>query len=42
MMVGGESRGKDGSRWDGWGLEEPSKRPVGEFVSSKFLDPFSK
>ena len=26
---GGGSRGKDRGQWDGWGLEEPSKRPAG-------------
>ena len=26
-MIGGGSRGKDRGQWDGWGLEEPSKRP---------------
>ena len=28
MMIGGGSRGTDRSQWNGWGLEEPSKRPV--------------
>ena len=28
MMIGGGSRGKDRDQWDGWGLEEPSKRPA--------------
>ena len=28
MMIGGGSRGKDRGQWDGWGLEEASKRPV--------------
>ena len=32
MMIGGGSRGKDRGQWDGWGLEEVSKRPAGEAV----------
>ena len=27
-MIGGGSRGKDRGQWDGWGLEEASKRPT--------------
>ena len=30
MIIGGGSRDKDGGQWDGWGLEEASKRPAGE------------
>ena len=28
MMIGGGSRGKDRGQWDGWRLEETSKRPA--------------
>ena len=28
MMIGGGSWAKDRGQWDGWGFEEPSKRPA--------------
>ena len=28
MMIGGVSREKERGQWDGWGLEEPSKKPA--------------
>ena len=30
-MIEGGSRGKNRSQWNGWGLEEPSKRPALRF-----------
>ena len=39
MMIGGGSRGKDRGQWDGWALEESSKRPSG--TRSRFLSLFT-
>ena len=37
MVIGGGSRRKDRGQWEGWGLEEPRKKP-GTAGGLKFVD----
>ena len=41
-MIGGGFRGKDRSQWDGWGLEEDSKRPAADHHSPRQLYTFTR